>query len=77
MRTRIDKMDLREVLSLVKAKLRSDVYNACGIMWSDSSEAMTVDEENSGPTTQPNARYAVREPDVYQVTTKYAVGEED
>ena len=66
---------MREVLTLVKAKLRGDMRTACGLMWSDSNDAMTVDEESTNPSPNPNARYAVN--DRPRMTTKYAVGEED
>ncbi|MDY0059854.1 MAG: hypothetical protein RBU45_08600 [Myxococcota bacterium] len=67
----MDRVELREVLDLVKDKLSRDAEAACGILWSDAQPTTryAVGEEDGGTT-----RYAVGEEDA---TTLYGLGEED
>lgn len=67
------KTDLKDILNLVKAKLCQEPATACGLFWTDSDPNLKVDDHNT------TLKYGVMEPkdDLIQVTTRYAVGEED
>ena len=66
----MNKTDLREVLNLVKAKLKSDAATACALFWPDVAPTTlySVGEEDC------NTDYAIGECDC---NTLYAIGECD
>ena len=80
----MNKTDLKDVLALVKTKLKRDTEAACGLFWPDAGPSTTlysVGEEDA--TTHyavgeedSNSDYSVGEEDP-PVSTLYGIGEED
>lgn len=70
----MDRVELDEVLRLVKAKLSRDVQAACGLLWTDQQAPTSwyaVGEEDA------TTHYAVGEEDGGECATLYAIGECD